>query len=44
MLIATALVTMSGAAFAADAVTFRLNWYLGGLHVPDGQHIAQGGP
>jgi NitT/TauT family transport system substrate-binding protein len=26
--------SMSTAAFAADAVSFRLNWYLGGLHVP----------
>jgi NitT/TauT family transport system substrate-binding protein len=25
---------VSAGALAADAVTFRLNWYLGGLHVP----------
>ena len=30
------LVTLlsAGPSFAADAVSFRLNWYLGGLHVP----------
>ncbi len=26
--------SISSTAFAADAVSFRLNWYLGGLHVP----------
>ncbi len=26
--------SISTAGFAADAVSFRLNWYLGGLHVP----------
>ena len=26
--------SISTASFAADAVSFRLNWYLGGLHVP----------
>jgi len=34
-LAAAALVALApGFATAADAVTFRLNWYLGGLHVP----------
>ncbi|HEV7414157.1 MAG TPA: ABC transporter substrate-binding protein [Casimicrobiaceae bacterium] len=29
-----ALAVSSAAAIAADAVSFRLNWYLGGLHAP----------
>lgn len=34
-LLAAALVALApGFATAADAVSFRLNWYLGGLHVP----------
>src|SRR5213592_2203915 len=34
-LAAAALVALApGFATAADAVSFRLNWYLGGLHVP----------
>ena len=31
---ALAIWQAGGAAIAADAVSFRLNWYLGGLHVP----------
>ena len=31
---ALALVAVPGIAPAQDAVTFRLNWYMGGLHVP----------
>jgi NitT/TauT family transport system substrate-binding protein len=34
LLILSLSLAASGAALAADAVTFRLNWYLGGLHVP----------
>jgi NitT/TauT family transport system substrate-binding protein len=35
LIVATlALLQAGGAATAADAVSFRLNWYLGGLHVP----------
>jgi NitT/TauT family transport system substrate-binding protein len=38
MVLGTALAAMlagtAGAAAAADAVSLRLNWYLGGLHVP----------
>src|SRR3989449_6855245 len=28
------LASFAQPSFAADAVSFRLNWYLGGLHVP----------
>jgi len=28
------LASFTASSFAADAVSFRLNWYLGGLHVP----------
>ena len=28
------LAVSSATAIAADAVSFRLNWYLGGLHAP----------
>ena len=34
MLGALAVLAASSAAMAQDAVTFRLNWYMGGLHVP----------
>lgn len=33
-LMLAALLGVSGSAFAADAVSLRLNWYLGGLHAP----------
>jgi len=42
-LAAAALVALApGFATAADAVSFRLNWYLGGLHVPFYYGKAQG--
>jgi len=42
-LAAAALVALApGFASAADAVSFRLNWYLGGLHVPFYYGKAQG--
>jgi NitT/TauT family transport system substrate-binding protein len=34
LLLATLASVAAAQAFAADAVSFRLNWYLGGLHVP----------
>ena len=34
LLILSLSLAVSAAALAADPVTFRLNWYLGGLHVP----------
>ena len=34
VLIALMLASFASPSYAADAVSFRLNWYLGGLHVP----------
>src|SRR4029453_2742656 len=34
LLFAIAACVVAPTAHAADAVSFRLNWYLGGLHVP----------
>jgi NitT/TauT family transport system substrate-binding protein len=34
LIFAIAVLAAAGAAFAQDKVSFRLNWYLGGLHVP----------
>ena len=34
LIFAVAVLAAAGAAFAQDKVSFRLNWYLGGLHVP----------
>ena len=34
LLLATLASVAAAPAYAADAVSFRLNWYLGGLHVP----------